>query len=126
MFLHPIIVTSILSAGHMLANGAFSSKCDHLSLCGDVLRATCQDDAGVAHATTFDLNSCVNFENTIWCDGFAPLPFGGSCQQCALNGTALWCICLELTGLGSEWNWVTIGLDGCLNVDDGQISCVIP
>ncbi|EJD54377.1 hypothetical protein AURDEDRAFT_156157 [Auricularia subglabra TFB-10046 SS5] len=106
-------------------DGGFSGKCNQLSLCGAVLKATCVDDAGVAHKTSLDLNTCVGFipdhDGIIWCEKDNGVPFQGGCRQCGLNGTVMWCPCFGDFSEAFLWNF--IDLDTCIGSHNGQLAC---
>lgn len=112
MFLPLVTVTSVLSLGRMMASAAFSPQCGGFSMCGSVLRASCKDDAGVARAASFDLDTCVGFLFRVGlsCDPGTNLPYSSGCGQCALSGTTMWCVCPEERGIGPEWIWMSTDL----------------
>ncbi|EJD54378.1 hypothetical protein AURDEDRAFT_156158 [Auricularia subglabra TFB-10046 SS5] len=104
--------------------GALEDNCSGFSMCGTALRATCKDDKGVAHRTSFDLNTCVGMisRDILVCQkGLGGLD--GVCQQCALNGTALLCPCFAR--FAQNYIMYEIGLDSCLGVNatNGRLFC---
>lgn len=131
-----MLLSLVLAAASSLfsaARGGFSSKCDtnNLSLCGNVLQASCKNDAGIASEKTFALDDCVAYSpdhtGLMWCQKDNALPVGSGCQQCALNTTTLWCVCPGLDFEGIVYNWNSVDLDDCVDVDDeGNLFCSAP
>lgn len=115
-----VIVAQWFFALYARADSGFASNCTQFSLCGTVLRATCLNDAGRAHKTSIDLDACLSFwpdhNGYIWCQQDGTL---GGCDQCALNGTTVWCPC---PGDGEVWNHFNpFDLDTCIGNKNGKL-----
>lgn len=119
------VFAALASLHSVRADGGFSQKCDQLSFCGTVLKATCVDDAGVAQKTQIDLNTCIAFiidhDGDMWCEKDNGVPFEGGCRQCALNGTVMYCPCFG--DFSEAWLWNYMDLDTCIGSHNGQLAC---